>query len=199
MGILIFGILLEGYSFRTAVKEANLHRKGSWWQFIQRTKNPELPVVLLEDLGALLGLTIALIGIGLAVITGDPRFDAAGSIAIGVLLAVIAVVLAIEMKSLLIGESASEADVSLLRDVILSCEEVKRIIHMRTLHVGPEELLVAAKLEFDSSLTLREISPLINEVEARLRESVPIATIIYIEPDVYDPEIAKQSDLQWNR
>jgi cation diffusion facilitator family transporter len=199
VGILLLGILLEGYSFRTAVKEANLHRKGSWWRFIRRTKNPELPVVLLEDLGALLGLVIALLGIGLAVITGDPRFDAAGSIGIGVLLAGIAIILAIEMKSLLIGEAASEADIALLRESILSGEEVKRIIHIRTLHVGPEELLVAAKLEFDASLTLREISGLINGVEARVREALPIATIIYIEPDVYDAEVARQSELEWNR
>lgn len=199
VGILLFGILLEGSSLRTAVKEANVYRKGSWWRFIQRTKNPELPVVLLEDLGALLGMGIALLGIGLAVITGDPRFDAAGSIGIGMLLAVIAIILAVEMKSLLIGESASEADIELLRESILSGDEVKRIIHIRTLHVGPEELLVAAKLEFDASLTLREISGLINGVEARVREALPIATIIYIEPDVYDAEVARQSELKWNR
>ncbi len=199
VGILIFGILLEGFSFRTAVKEANVYRKGSWWRFIQHTKNPELPVVLLEDLGALLGLAIALLGIGLAVITGDARFDAAGSIGIGVLLAVIAIVLAVEMKSLLIGESASEADVALLRESILAGEEVRRIIHMRTMHVGPEELLVAAKLEFDDSFTLRELSLLINGVEARVREQLPIATIIYIEPDVYDAEVARQDELEWNR
>lgn len=199
VGILLVGLLLEGYSFRTAVKEANLHRRGSWWRFIRRTKNPELPVVLLEDLGALLGLCIALGGIGLAVYTGDPRFDAAGSIAIGVLLAVIAIILAIEMKSLLIGESATVDDVNRLRELILSGEEVKRIIHMRTLHVGPEELLVAAKLEFDADLSLRELSPLINGVEARIREQMPIATIIYIEPDVYDAGEAAQGELEWNR
>jgi divalent metal cation (Fe/Co/Zn/Cd) transporter len=135
----------------------------------------------------------------LAVITGDARFDAAGSIGIGVLLAIIAVVLAVEMKSLLIGESASEEHVSLLRELILSGEGVKRIIHLRTLHIGPEELLVAAKLEFDDSLTLCELSPLINAVEARVREKLPIAKVIYIEPDVYDAQAARQGEIEWNR
>jgi cation diffusion facilitator family transporter len=200
VGILLFGVVLEGFSFRTAIRAAEERRRGrSWWGFIRGTKNPELPVVILEDLGALCGLLIALAGVGLAVATGDARFDAAGSIAIGVLLGVIAIVLAVEMKSLLIGEAATPANVAALHEAFLADESVRRVIHMRTLHVGPEELLVAAKLEFDSSLTLREVSRVINGVEARVRERLPIAKIIYIEPDVYDSEEAARAGIEWNQ
>jgi divalent metal cation (Fe/Co/Zn/Cd) transporter len=193
-------VVLEAFSFRTAIRAAEERRRGrSWWDFIRGTKNPELPVVILEDLGALCGLMIALAGVGLAVATGDSRFDAAGSIGIGVLLGAIAIVLAVEMKSLLIGEAATPFNVSILREVFLAEESVQRVIHMRTLHIGPEELLVAAKLEFDSSLTLREVSRVINGVEARVRERLPIAKIIYIEPDVYDSEEAARAGIEWNQ
>jgi cation diffusion facilitator family transporter len=199
VGILLVAVVLEAFSFRTAISAAEERRRGrSWWGFIRGTKNPELPVVILEDLGALCGLLIALAGVGLAVATGDARFDAAGSIGIGVLLGAIAIVLAVEMKSLLIGEAATPANVAALREAFLADESVRRIIHMRTLHIGPEELLVAAKLEFDSSLTLREVSRVINGVEARVRERLPIAKIIYIEPDVYDPEAAARAGIEWN-
>jgi cation diffusion facilitator family transporter len=189
VGILLVGVALEGFSFRTAMKVAEGRRRGrSWWGFIRGTKDPELAVVLLEDLGALCGLLIALASVGLAVVTDDARFDAAGSIAIGVLLGATATVLAVEMKSLLIGEAATQFNVGELREVILARGEVQRIIHMRTLHIGPDELLVAAKLEFDSTLSFRELSHVINDIEERIRERVPIAQIIYIEPDVYGPE-----------
>jgi cation diffusion facilitator family transporter len=187
VGILLVGIVLEGFSFRTAIKEAEGPRRGrSWWSFIRGTKNPELPVVILEDLGALCGLVMALASVGIAVAANDARFDAAGSIGIGVLLGAIAIVLAVEMKSLLIGEAATPSDIATLRKVLLADGDVQRIIHMRTLHIGPEELLVAAKLEFDSSLTLDELSRVINRLEERVRERLPIAKIIYIEPDVYE-------------
>ena len=200
VGILLVGVVLEAFSFRTAIRAAEERRRGrSWWSFIRGTKNPELPVVILEDLGALCGLLIALVGVGLAVATDDARFDAAGSVGIGVLLGAIAVVLAVEMKSLLIGEAATPFNVAILREVFLADGSVRRIIHMRTLHIGPDELLVAAKLEFDSSLTLREVSRVINGVEARVRERLPIAKIIYIEPDVYDSEEAARAGIEWNQ
>jgi cation diffusion facilitator family transporter len=189
VGILLVAVALETFSLRTAVREAQGRRRGrSWWGFIRGTKNPELPVVLLEDFGALCGLLFALAGVGLAVATDDTRFDAAGSIAIGVLLGAIATVLVVEMKSLLIGEAATPLNVGELRQAILAEGEVKRIIHMRTLHIGPDELLVAAKLEFDSTLSLRELSRVIDDVEERIRERVPIAKIVYLEPDLYDSE-----------
>ncbi|MBI5479555.1 MAG: cation transporter [Deltaproteobacteria bacterium] len=188
VGILTVAIVLEGLSFRTAIKEARALRGGeSWWQFIRHTKTPELPVVLLEDTGALIGLVLALAGIGLALLTGNPRFDAMGSIAIGCLLGTIAAVLAVEMRSLLIGESAGPRDVAAVRAAITGAPRVRRIIHLRTLHLGPEELLVAVKVEFDPTLTIAELGHAIDAVEARIRASVPIAKLIYLEPDVFRP------------
>jgi len=187
-GILGIAIVLELFSMRTAVREAR-HVKGkeTWWQFVRRSKSPELPVVLLEDLGALVGLIFALTGVTLAVVTGEERFDAAGSIGIGALLLVIATILAIEMRSLLVGEAASPAMQRDIRGAIEGAREVRRIIHMKTLHLGPDELLVAAKLELDAS-SLEAATQAINVVEARVRAAVPIARVIYLEPDLYRSE-----------
>ena len=186
IGILSVAILLELWSFRTAILEARAVKGDqSWWHFVRHSKSPELPVVLLEDLGALLGLVIALLGVGLAIITGDARFDAIGSIAIGGLLCVIAVVLAIEMKSLLIGEAASGAQEDALRRAIESHENVRKLIHIRTRHLGPEELLVAGKVELESTLSFAEVVRTINEIEAKVRGAVPIARIVYLEPDLF--------------
>jgi cation diffusion facilitator family transporter len=186
IGILIFAILLETFSFRTAIVESR-HVKGtaSWPQFIRRSKHPELPVVLLEDLGALLGLIVALFAVSMAVVTDNPRWDGVGSLTIGILLCAIAIVLAIEMKSLLIGESASREHEKQIQDAIGESKGVRRLIHMRTEHIGPEELLVGAKVEFDETLTAVKLADAVNAVEARVRESVPIARVIYIEPDVH--------------
>ena len=183
--ILLFGIALESWSFRTAIREAQkLRGSKSWWAFIRRSKTPELPVVLLEDFGALLGLVIAMLGVGLAVALDNPIYDAVGSIAIGALLGMIAIVLAIEMKSLLIGESALKEVDALIRGTVETAPTVRRLIHLRTLHLGPDELLVALKLELDASLDFRGVAAAINDVEAAIRQRVPIARLIYIEPDV---------------
>lgn len=182
--VLLLAIVLESFSLRTAVREASPSRHGrSWRRFIRETRNPELPVVLLEDVGALTGLVLALVGVGLAWITHEPRWDALGSIAIGSLLCVIAVVLAIEMKSLLIGESADPDAVTAVRAAVLAGPEARSIIHMRTLHLGPEQILVAAKLEMTGG-DLAAIAAGIDAVEARVRAAVPEATIIYLEPDL---------------
>jgi cation diffusion facilitator family transporter len=189
IGILLFAIVLESISLRTAYREAK-HRKPagiSWWTWIRREKEPELPVVLLEDTGAEIGLAFALTGVLLAHFTDEPRWDALGSIAIGALLVVIAILLAIEMKGLLIGESASPADVTKIASTLASAPSVRRVIHLRTEHLGPDDLLVAAKLEFESDLTLEALSAAIDEAERELREAVPIAHLVYIEPDVYRP------------
>src|SRR6266511_1165284 len=185
IGILLLAIVLESFSLRTAVIESN-HSRGrqSWWTFIRRSKSPELPVVLLEDTGALLGLVFALAGIGLAVITGESRFDALGSVAIGVLLCVIAVVVGIEMRSLLLGESAGPATLGAIRQALTSARRVRRLIHLRTMHLGPDELLVAAKVEMDPSLTFVEVTEAVEDAEGRIRAAVPAARMIYIEPDV---------------
>jgi cation diffusion facilitator family transporter len=186
IGVLLVAIVLEAWSFRTAFVEANAVRgKHNLWSFIRRAKSPELPVVLLEDTGALLGLVFALLGVGLAVWTGDARFDALGSVAIGILLGAIAFVLAAEMKSLLIGESASPDVQEQIRAAIETAAPVSRLIHLRTLHLGPEELLVGAKVEFSSSLDLPGLAGAIDEVEARVRAVAADARVIYIEPDIH--------------
>lgn len=170
---------------RTAVVAAQpLRGRKSWWSFIRRSKSPELPVVLLEDLGALLGLGFALIGVSLAAVLDDPRFDAIGSIAIGALLGVIAVVLAIEMKSLLIGESAESEIQQAIRRTIEACPAVRKLIHMRTLHLGPDELLVAVKVDFDAGLDLPGLAAAIDALESAIRRQTPIAQVIYVEPDI---------------
>jgi divalent metal cation (Fe/Co/Zn/Cd) transporter len=143
--------------------------------------------VLLEDLGALIGLALALAGVSLSAVTGDSRWDAYGTIAIGVLLIAIAIVLAIEMKSLLIGESAREPVRRSIVDAIERTEHVERVLHMRTQHIGPEELLVAAKVEFDQRLNSEVLTEVIDRAEANVRDVAPIAKLIYIEPDFYDP------------
>jgi cation diffusion facilitator family transporter len=183
--ILLVAIVLETFSLATAVREAN-HVRGdqSWWTFIHRSKNPELPVVLLEDTGAEIGLMLALGGVIAAHVTDEPRWDAAGSLGIGVLLVVIALVLATEMKSLLIGESASPGDEDAIRGAVEGTPAVRRLIHMRTQHLGPDELLVAAKLEFDGNLSVAELADAVNDTESRLRDAVPAARVIYLEPDL---------------
>lgn len=183
--ILGFAITLEGFSLATAVKEANHVRHGrSWWNFIRTSKAPELPVVLLEDVGAEIGLLCALGGLTMAEITGNARWDAVGSIVIGLLLVAIAIILAVEMKGLLIGEAASDEHLDAVRVALVGADKVNGIIHMRTMHLGPDQLLVAAKLDFSPTLTVAELATAIDGAEAALRAAVPIATTIYIEPDV---------------
>jgi cation diffusion facilitator family transporter len=184
--VLLIAIVLESFSLRTAVRESNHTRgKETWIQFIRHAKAPELPVVLLEDVAALTGLVFAFLGVGLTIITGNPAFDAIGTLAIGVLLVLVAIVLGIETKSLLVGEGASVADTERIRDAINADSEVEALIHMRTLYLGPDELLVAAKVAFASKKTLADVAESINALEARVREAVPIARVIYIEPDVF--------------
>ncbi|MEY2472420.1 MAG: hypothetical protein QOK28_1749 [Actinomycetota bacterium] len=189
IAILFFAIALEGYSFRTAIIESRpIKGNGSWWAFIRRSRVPELPVLLLEDFGALLGLTFALIGIALAELTGNARFDALGSIAIGVLLAFIAATLVVEMKSLLIGESATRAQRELIANAINNHPKTAKLIHMRTEHLGPEELLVGAKIEFVDCMEAPTLAAAIDDVELAIRNAVPDARVIYIEPDIFrDP------------
>ncbi|MGW0801768.1 cation diffusion facilitator family transporter [Nonomuraea sp. NPDC002799] len=183
--VLIFAIIAEAFSFRTAIKESNAVRgKQSWVSFVRRSKSPELPVILLEDLGALLGLFFALFGVTMAVVTGNGVWDGIGTLMIGVLLAVIAVVLALETKSLLVGEGASPEMEAQIRTTLEAAPEVKRVIHMRTLHLGPEELLVAAKIAVQHDETAGEVARGIDEAERRIREAVPIARVIYLEPDL---------------
>lgn len=184
--VLVAAIAMESYSFRTAIHESNAVRgKQSWLQFVRTAKAPELPVVLLEDFGALIGLVLALFGVGLTLITGDGRWDAVGTACIGVLLVLIAVVLALETKSLLLGESATKTDVAAIEAALVG-PGVPSVIHLKTLHLGPEELLVAAKIEVDVRSGAPEIADAIDAAEARVRAAVPIAQRIYLEPDLRD-------------
>jgi cation diffusion facilitator family transporter len=184
--ILLVAIGAESFSFRTAIKESNHTRgKQSWIQFIRHAKAPELPVVLLEDFAALIGLVLALGGVGLTVVTHNPIFDAIGTLLIGVLLILVALLLGVETKSLLVGEGANPADTVRIRDAINAHSEVEALIHMRTLYLGPDELLVAAKVAFARTKKLADVAASINAVEAAIRAEVPIARVIYIEPDVY--------------
>ncbi len=185
IAILVLAIALESWSFRTAIVAAESTRGDkSWWSFIRHSKSPELPVVLLEDLGALLGLVIALVGVTLAAVFGDPRFDAIGSVAIGALLGVIAAVLAVEMKSLLIGESAAKETRDAIQRSIEESPVVRNMIHIRTLHLGPDELLVAVKVEFYAGLDLPGLASAIDDLESAIRRQTPIARVIYVEPDI---------------
>jgi len=189
--VLVIAIVLETFSFRTAIRESN-HTRGnaSWVQFIRRAKAPELPVVLLEDAGALLGLIFAFLGVVLTLITHDGLWDGVGTLAIGLLLVIIAFILAVETKSLLLGEGATPEDARRIEQALLTGPGVERIIHMKTLYLGPEELLVAAKIAVPRSERAEEIATHINQAEARIREALPIARVIYIEPDIYRPEVA---------
>ncbi len=185
VGILLLGIVLEGYSLGTAVKIGNeMKGDAGWWTFIRRSRSPEVPVVLLEDTGAMIGLVLALAGVGLSQVTGDPVWDGIGTLSIGILLGLIAMVLAVEMKSLLIGESATRKDLAAITAAIEGSPAVDSLIHMRTQHLGPDELLVAAKIDFGDRLTVAELSRAVDEVERSIRSAVAHARVIYLEPDV---------------
>jgi cation diffusion facilitator family transporter len=183
--VLVVAIGLESYSFRTAIVESNRARgKTGWISFIRHSKAPELPVVLLEDFAALLGLVFALIGVSLTLITHDGIWDGIGTVAIGLLLVAVALALGIETKSLLLGEGANLEAVEQIRSAIESEPLVHRVIHMRTLHLGPEELLVAAKIGVRPEATAADVARAIDGAEVRIREAVPIARVIYLEPDI---------------
>ncbi|ROQ39435.1 cation diffusion facilitator family transporter [Frondihabitans sp. PhB188] len=186
MIVLVIAIGLEGFSLRTALGEARPHKgTGSWVQFVRRAKAPELPVLLLEDTAALTGLVFAFFGVGLTWVTGNSLFDALGTVLIGALLILVAIVLGIETKSLLVGEGASSTDVAAIRSAITEGAEVESIIHMKTLYLGPDELLVGVKVALSGRMLLADVASSINAVEARIRAAVPVARVIYVEPDVY--------------
>ncbi|MBF6238553.1 cation diffusion facilitator family transporter [Nocardia otitidiscaviarum] len=184
--ILGIAIVLETFSMITAVKESRpLKGDASWWRFIRTSRHPELPVVLLEDAGALIGLILAFGAVSMTVVTGDPVWDGIGTLCIGVLLGVIAIILIVEMKSLLIGEGATAKDDELIRERLVDGTRIDRVIHLKTQYLGPEELLVAAKVAIVPGLEITEIAAAIDDAEARVRAAVPIAKIMYLEPDLY--------------
>ena len=190
IGILVFAIIAEIFSFRTAIVESNKVRgEQSWWRFVRTAKSPELPVVLLEDLGALVGLLLALFGVAAAALTGNLLYDALGTMAIGILLLVIAVFLVIEMRGLLIGEGAAPVQVRHIRAALADGGDLTRVIHLKTLHLGPDEVLVAAKVALAPNLSVEQVAEAIDRAEQRVRTAVPMARAIYLEPDLYRAEL----------
>jgi cation diffusion facilitator family transporter len=190
--VLVVAMLLESFSLRTAMRESReLKGQDSWFAFIRHAKVPELPVVLLEDVAALIGLVLAFAGVGLSVVTHEDVWDGIGTVAIGALLVTVAVVLVIETKSLLVGESAAPAqEAAIVRALTDGADaKINRVIHLRTMHLGPEEVLVAAKVAMPSEISFAEVADQINAAEERIRAAVPSARVIYLEPDCYNPAI----------
>ena len=183
VGILVFGLVLESFSMRTAILEANRVRgSASWRRFVLRSKQPELPVVLLEDAGALIGLVVALGAVIAVHLTGEPRWDAVGTLAIGVLLGTIALFLAREMHSLLLGEAADVDDRARITEAIENSPAVERLVSLRTQHLGPDEILVGARVVFRAGLDTAGVAAAIDAVEARVHAAVPAAGPIFVEP-----------------
>jgi divalent metal cation (Fe/Co/Zn/Cd) transporter len=188
LAVLTVAVVLESFSLRTALREVNAIRgKRTLWQFVRAARQPELPVIVLEDIGALLGLIFAFVGVGISAITKNSQWDGMGAIAVGLLLVVIAVILAIEMTSMLVGESALSEDIAAIEKALLSASVVQKVIHLRTLYVGPDELLVACKIAVSSEQSGAILSSGIDEAEKFIRASVPHARYIFIEPDIYKP------------
>lgn len=192
--VLVVAIALESFSFRTAIGEANPQRQGAGWvAFIRHSRAPELPVVLLEDFGALIGLVFALFGVGLTLLTDNGVWDGVGTLFIGSLLVCIAAVLAIETKSLLVGEAATSRQLTAITAAVNATPGLDRVIHLRTMYLGPDELLVAAKAAIAPGSSASNVAAAIDDAEARIREAVPIARVIYIEPDIDRADLAEST------
>jgi len=186
--ILVAAIVAESFSFRTAIRESNKTRgQQRWSKYIRAAKAPELPVILLEDFAALVGLIFALFGVGMTLLTGNGIFDVIGTAMIGFLLVAVAITLAVETKSLLLGEAASPEVVAKIERALTETPGVERVIHMKTLHLGPEEVLVAAKIGVVPCDTAHEVTETIDRAEINIRETEPMVTALYLEPDIYDP------------
>ncbi len=180
--------VLEAFSLRTAIRESNEVRHGRGWrEFVHLTKTPELPVVLLEDSAALIGLFFAFLGVLLSELTGHAEWDGVGSVGVGLLLACAAFIVGFETKSLLIGESASEETTAQIVAALEGGPEKFHLIHLRTSHIGPENILVAGKIGVPADLTAADLTAGIDAAEKRIRAAVPIAETIYLEPDIYRP------------
>ena len=183
--VLVAAIIAESFSFRTAIRESHAVKGAqSWPRFIKTSKSPELPVILLEDFAALIGLVFALFGVGLSLLTHDGIWDVVGTALIGVLLILVAITLAAETRSLLIGEAATAEAVSDITAALSSADGVERVIHLKTLHLGPEEVLVAAKIAVESTVSAQRVAEVINNAEVAIRAANPMVTALYLEPDI---------------
>ncbi len=184
-GVLALAALLDGWSLRTT-KLAWRGAKGdlSWRQVIRETKAPDLIVVFLEDVGALAGVTIAAVGVALTTVTHDGIWDAMASIAIGLLLMAIGLVVNRETQSLLIGEAASDELVAAIREAIAATRGIDGIRELRTIHVGPDDLVVAVGVWVDAASSASAITRSIDTAERRVLEVSPFRTVVSIEPRV---------------
>ena len=185
IAVLGFAILAEGFSFRTAIRES-LPLKGtkSWAQFIRSAKSPDLPVILLEDFAALLGLVFALMGVGMTLLTHNGLWDVAGTGLIGVLLILVAITLAMETRSLLLGEAATPEAIAGITAALSGADGVLRVIHLKTLHLGPNEILVAAKIAVEPTESAARVAQVIDNAEAAVRATNSEVTALYLEPDI---------------
>ncbi|TCJ99675.1 cation diffusion facilitator family transporter [Nocardia alba] len=189
IAILGVSLVLESASFRTARKQsAPLKGQNSWWHFIRHTRNPELPVVLLEDAGAIIGLLFALAGVSLTVLTGNAVWDGVGTLFIGILLGVNAVILIVETKSLLIGEGATTKDDTAIRAALLADPRIERVIGMQTQYLGPQDLLINARIALHAGLDIAQVAQVIDAADDRIHLAVPNTCTIYLEPDVFEPD-----------
>jgi len=190
VGTLVVAVVLESLSFRTAVSESDKRRgTHSWAYYVHEAKDPELIVVLFEDAGALIGLALAMAGVLASVVTGNNLWDGVATLAIGALLVVMAAVLGTETRSMLLGESAAPEALDAIEAAVVDVPGVESVIHLRTMHLGPEEILVGLKVAVLPTATAAELAVTINALEARIRAVVPIACVIYIEPDIYVPRL----------
>ena len=188
-GVLGIAAVLEGWSLRTTLRVGRPSKGAlTWKRLIQVTRSPELIVVFLEDLGALIGIGIAGAGVALTTITGQGAWDAIASIAIGVLLATIGLVVNRETQSLLVGESARDEVVAAIREAIASTDGIDGVAELRTIHVGPEDLVIAAAVWVDPKRTARAITRSLSDARERVRDTTPLRTVISIEPRVRDPD-----------
>ena len=187
VGLLVLGvsIVLEGMATYSNIRELNRRRgQKPFFQFLSDTKDVDLVVVFGENSAAVLGLGLAMIALFVADRTGDGRFDGVGSIAIGLVLVGVAIFLAIEVKSLLVGEAADPEIEAAARKIAGEDPNLERVLHLVTIQQGPGEVLVAMKVSFSSRLGIDDVSRSINEFEARLRAVRPEVRWIYVEPDI---------------
>jgi cation diffusion facilitator family transporter len=196
VGILVVGLVVGGVSLRSAVVAAHEVKdpQTGWWAFVRRSKGAELPVLLVEGVAALVGLVLALVAVSVAELTGEPRWDGVGTVAIGVLLVAVAVVLAAEMRGLLVGEAASKADQERIVAAIEIEPSVQRLVHMRTQHIGPDELIVGAKVELVADLSVPETAEAVDRIEASVRRAVPSARVLYLEPGIFRTRVPRTED-----
>lgn len=184
IGVLLFAIALEGYATYSNIVELN-KRKGNsnFFSYLRTTKDSDLIVIFGENSAAVLGLIIAIIALLVSYYTGDSRYDAVGSLAIGIVLIFVAIFLAIEVKSLLIGESADLIILETIEAIIQNEPNITQIINCRTIQQGPGEVLVCVKIKCSPDLNTESISKLINHFEKELRSTRPEVKWLYVEPD----------------